>query len=188
MNHRERLAFIKTFTIRGAKFIRHRLKRVFIHRQLRGRAIRYRHAGPANQGKLLFDRMQLRSLPNIERRWRRVIVQARVLIMFEADAMLRAGCARQKRRRRAAVQVVNNVVMRRAQLARGAGASSRAIPRKRNYSINQTRPVQHGRDPVFQQNVDLRAGQEAPQGKKRGRHQHGIANRAQAHDQHALHR
>jgi hypothetical protein len=66
-----------------------------------------------------------------------VVVQARVLIIRKSHAVFGAGGARQKSSRRAAVQVVNNIVAICTQLARDAGARGFTLARDRNYPINQ---------------------------------------------------
>ena len=65
-----------------------------------------------------------------------MIVQARVLIMLKADAMLCSGGARQQRRRRAAVQVVNNIVTSGAQFPRHTRPRRIAVARNRDDSID----------------------------------------------------
>ena len=47
--------------------------------------------------------------------------------------------------------------------------------------------VEHGRNPILQQDVYLRARQKAAQGKQRRRCQYRVADRAQAHHQHSPH-
>ncbi len=116
-----------------------------------------------------------------------MIVQARVLIMFEADPMLRAGRPRQKRSGGPTMQIVNNVVMCRAKVTRDPCARSRAVARNGNYSVGQVRAIENRCDPVFQQNVDLRVRQEAAQGEERRRREHCVADRAQPHDQYTPH-
>src|SRR2546423_12290188 len=92
------------------KFFRNRCGRDISYREARRRSVRYRDTRPSNQGKLLFSGMKRRPLPDRQRRRRDVIVQTRVLIIFEPNAMFCSCGARQKSCGSSAVQIVNNIV------------------------------------------------------------------------------
>src|SRR4029079_2309349 len=78
-------------------------------------SISNRNACPTEQCELLFDGVSLLLPPEQQRRRRLLIMKLGVLISFETDAVTCAGGSRQKSRSRAAVKVVNNVVITRAQ-------------------------------------------------------------------------
>ena len=77
-------------------------------------------------------------------------MQARVLISFVTDAMFCAGSARQQRRGRAAVEVVNDVVIIPAQLTSKARARRCALALERDDIIHMGKSIEHGRHPVFE--------------------------------------
>src|SRR5688500_20150139 len=76
-----------------------------------------RNSSPSEQRELLFDRMCFLLSPQHQRRRRLMIVQVRVLIRLEADAMARSGRARQKSGGGSAVKVINHDVTRRTNLS-----------------------------------------------------------------------
>ena len=82
-------------------------------------------------------------------------VQPRVLIVREAHPMLRAGGARQESCRRSPVQVVNHVVASISDLTCHAGPHCCIFAWHGDHLIHQIESFEYGRDPVFQQHVDL---------------------------------
>ena len=64
-------------------------------------------------------------------------MQTGVLIMAEAYAMFGAGCSRQERGSRAAVQVINNVIARGAQFPRQARPGRLAVARDCDHAIDK---------------------------------------------------
>src|ERR1044072_9108684 len=112
-------------------------------------------------------------------------MQTRVLIIFEADAMLGSRGPRQKRSSRSAVQIVNDVVAVPVKLASDSRPGRGAVAWNSDHSIDQIRSIEDRRDPIFQENIDARLRQKPAQRKQRRRSQNRVANRAQANDQNA---
>ena len=146
-------------------------------------SIRDWNAGPTEQSELLFDGVCLLLSPKQQRRRRLMIVKLRVLIGSEADAMWRPGRSRQKRRGRSTVKVVNDVVIRRPELARDACARHEPATFQRDHVTDVWMIVEQRRDPVFDENVDLCLWQEPLQREDRRRGENCVANRSQANQQ-----
>ena len=87
-----------------------------------------------------------------------MIVQTRVLISCITNPMLCARGARQQSCRGAAVQVVNDVVTIRAQLAGDPARAAVLLRSSVMIVIDVWKPIEHRRDPIFQQNVDGACG------------------------------
>ena len=90
-----------------------------------------------------------------------MVMQARVLISLVTDAMLCASGTCQQRRGGAAVQVVNDVVVVGAELTGNARARRSALAFESDDIIRVRKSIEHGRHPVFEQNVDARVWQES---------------------------
>ena len=88
-------------------------------------------------------------------------MQTRVLISLVTDAMFCAGGAGQQGRGRAAVEVVNDVVVVGAQLTSNARAPRSALALERDHVIHMGKPIEHRSYPVFKQNVDARPRQKS---------------------------
>ena len=88
-------------------------------------------------------------------------MQARVLIRPMTDAMLCARGAREKCCRGSAVQVVNDVVTIGAQLPGNSRARGSAFSFQGDDVVHVWKSVEHGRHPVFQQNIDGRVRQKS---------------------------
>src|SRR5688572_10083202 len=131
------------------------------------RSIRNGDSGPSEQRQLLLDRVRFLLSPKQQRRRRLVIVQLRVLISLVADAMPRSTCARQKSCGGSAVKVVDHVVTSCSYLPCNARSRYEAAAIENHDVVEVWMIVEHGRDPVFHQNVDLSAWQEASQREER---------------------
>ena len=88
-------------------------------------------------------------------------MQARVLIGLVTDAMFCAGSTGQQCRSGAAVEVVNDVVVVGAQLTGNARARRSALALESDDIIGIGKSIEHGRHPVFEQNVDARVRQKS---------------------------
>ena len=93
-----------------------------------------------------------------------MIVQACVLVTRIAHSMARSSCSRKQRRRRTAVQVVNNVVTGGAEFTRRASARDQAAAFQHDDLVDMRMTVEQRRDPVFHQNVNLNARKKALEG------------------------
>jgi len=101
--------------------------------------------------------------------------------------MTRTGRARQKSRRRSAVKVVDDVVTRRPDLPRQSRSWNHAAPFEHHDVVCMRVTFQHGRDPVFNEDVDLCVRQEPAQREQRRRRKHGVADRTEPDEQHPVH-
>src|ERR1043165_4787063 len=110
-----------------------------------------------------------------------MIVKLRVLISLKTYAMTRASGSRQKRRRRTAVKVVNDVVTGRPQLSRNTRTRHKTTALQRNHLVDMRMTVEQRRDPIFHEHVDFSIGQKASQCEERRRGKHRVANRPQTH-------
>ena len=115
-----------------------------------------------------------------------MVMQPRVLISLVTDAMFCASGTRQQRGGGAAVQVVNDVVVVGAQLTGNARARRSAPALESDDVIRMWKPVEYGRHPVFEQNVDHRVRQESFQREEGRSCQHRVANRTQPHEENSL--
>ena len=111
-----------------------------------------------------------------------MIVQTAVLIMSVTDTVWRSGRARQQSRRGSAMQIVNDIITCGTYPARYPSARSRAAALDGNDVIDVCETIEHRCHPVFQQNIDLNAGQKTFERKKRRSSEHRVANRPQPHD------
>lgn len=85
-----------------------------------------------------------------------MIVQLRVLIGLKPDAMARASRSRQERRGGPTVKVVDHVVTSRPDLPRHACACGEPAAAFEDDNIVDVRmPIEHWRDPIFDEDVDL---------------------------------
>ena len=88
-------------------------------------------------------------------------MQAGVLIGLVTDAMFCASSTRQQRRGRAAVEVVNDVVVVGAQFTGNSRARRSALALESDDIIRVGKSIEYGRHPVFEQNVDARVRQKS---------------------------
>ena len=88
-------------------------------------------------------------------------MQASVLISLVTDAMFGAGGTRQQGRGGATVEVVNDVVVVSAQLTGNARTGGSTLALESDDIIHVRKSIEHGRYPVFEQNVDARVRQES---------------------------
>src|SRR5215510_5707693 len=105
-----------------------------------------------------------------------MIVQASVLVVPKPDAMSRPGRSRKQRRRCSAVQIVNNVVLIRPNLARHLQTRSSAPPPERDHVVYVLEAVEHRSDPIFEENIDASLRKEATQCEKGGSGKDRITN------------
>ena len=115
-----------------------------------------------------------------------MVMQARVLISLVTDAMLCASGTCQQRRGGTAVQVINDVVVVGAQLTRNTRARRSTLALESNDIIRVWKSVEHGRHPVFEQNIDARVRQESFKREEGRSCQHRVADGTQAHKENSL--
>lgn len=113
-------------------------------------------------------------------------MQTRVLIGLVTDAMFCAGGARQQGCGRAAVEVVNNVIIVGAQLTSNARARRSALALERDHIIHMGKSIEHRSYPVFKQDVDARLRQKSLQCEKGWSCQHRVADGTQPHKKNSL--
>ena len=104
-----------------------------------------------------------------------------------ADAM---ACARRASKQcggATAMQVVCDIVARGAKLTYDSETGSRAAAFDRDDARHVRVAIEQRRDPVFEQEINLRTRKKTSERVKRRRGEHRIANGAQAHDEHAAH-
>ena len=90
-----------------------------------------------------------------------MIVQLGVLIRLKADSMTRACRSRQKRRRCAAVQVVDDVVTGGSQFTREARSCHHATAFEHDHIVNVRMIRKQRRNPILDEYVDLRVRQKS---------------------------
>ena len=110
-----------------------------------------------------------------------------VLITFKTHAVRCTGSTRQKRCRRSAVKVIDYVVTRGSQCTCRACSCPQTASLKHHNSIYMGMMVQHGRNPVFNENVDLGVWQKAFQRKNGRCGENGVADRSQSDQQDSSH-
>ena len=92
-----------------------------------------------------------------------MIMELRVLKTLKADAMTRARGTSQKGRSGSAVEVVNNVVIRRSNFSRDACASHQSSSFKCDDVVDVWMTAQKWRNPVFHEHINLNVRQKSLQ-------------------------
>ena len=150
--------------------------RFLCDREARRRAVGDGDASPTEERELLFHGVCLLASPKLGRGRRGVIVERGVCVVGVADAVCCAGRAREERGCAAAVEAVNNLVSGGPKRARDADARGVALALDRDDAINFRVAFEERRYPVFEQNVNSRMWQEAPERVERGRCENCVAN------------
>ena len=116
-----------------------------------------------------------------------MIMKLSVLIRFESDAMTSTSRSCQERRRSPAVKVVDHIVLCSSKLASDARTCHKSATLQRDHVVNLWMIVEHGRDPILDQDVYLCIWEKSFQGEERRRRQDRVANRSETNDQNLAH-